>query len=85
MRYRLSYREVEELLAERGIDIDPVSIYRWVQTFTQEVIDAARPGRRAAGDRWGRVRPLIKRIAGAGDLTAHRQDRAPVAAYPDVG
>jgi transposase-like protein len=48
LRYRLSYREVEELLAERGIDIDPVSIYRWVQTFTQEFIDAARPDAVAA-------------------------------------
>jgi IS6 family transposase len=43
---------VEELLAERGIDVGHVTIYRWVQTFTQEFIDAARPGRHATGDRW---------------------------------
>jgi transposase, IS6 family len=52
LRYGLSYRDVEELLAERGIDVDHVTIYRWVQTFTDEFIDAARPARRSAGDRW---------------------------------
>jgi transposase, IS6 family len=52
LRYGLSYRDVEELLAERGITVDHVTVYRWVQTFTPESIDAARPARRAAGDRW---------------------------------
>jgi IS6 family transposase len=52
LRYGLSYRDVEELLAERGIEVDHVTIYRWVQTFTPEFIDAARPARHAAGDRW---------------------------------
>jgi transposase-like protein len=52
LRYGLSYRDVEELLAERGIDVDHVTIYRWVQTFTPEFIDAARPTRHASGNRW---------------------------------
>jgi len=52
LRYSLSYRDLEELLAERGIDVDHVSVYRWVQRFTPELIDAARPGRHLAGDRW---------------------------------
>jgi IS6 family transposase len=52
LRYGLSYRDVEELLAERGIAVDHVTIYRWVQTFTPEFIDAARPTRHATGDRW---------------------------------
>ena len=43
LRYGLSYRDVEELLAERGITVDHVTIYRWVQRFTPELIDAARP------------------------------------------
>ena len=34
LRYGLSYRDVEELLAERGIEVDHVTIYRWVQRFT---------------------------------------------------
>jgi IS6 family transposase len=52
LRYGLSYRDIEELLAERGISVDHVTVYRWVQTFTTEFIDAARPARHAAGDRW---------------------------------
>ncbi len=52
LRYGLSYRDVEELLAERGIEVDHVTVYRWVQTFTPEFIDAARPARHATGNRW---------------------------------
>ncbi len=36
LRYGLSYRDVEELLAERGIEVDHVTIYRWVQRFTPQ-------------------------------------------------
>lgn len=49
LRYGLSYRDVEELPAERGIMVDHVTIYRWVQRFTSEFIEAARPGRHAPG------------------------------------
>ncbi len=52
LRYGLSYRDVEELLAERSIEVDHVTIYRWVQWFTAEFIEAARPCRRLPGDRW---------------------------------
>jgi transposase-like protein len=52
LRFGLSYRDVEELLAERGIEVDHVSIYRWVQRFAPEFIEAARARRHVAGDRW---------------------------------
>ena len=52
LRYGLSYRDVEELLAERGIAVDHVTVYRWVQRFTPLLIDAARPCRHVPGDRW---------------------------------
>ena len=52
LRYGLSYRDVEELLAERGVTVDHVTIYRWVQRFTPEFIEAARMCRHAPGDRW---------------------------------
>ena len=52
LRFGLSYRDVTELLAERGIGVDHVTIYRWVQRFTPLLIDAARPCRHAPGDRW---------------------------------
>ncbi len=52
LRYNLSYRDVEELLAERGVEVDHVTVYRWVQRFTPLLADAARFTRRAPGDRW---------------------------------
>ena len=52
LRYGLSYRDVEELLAERGIEVDHLTVYRRVQTFTPEFIDAARPSRHSVGNRW---------------------------------
>ena len=52
LRYGLYYRDLEELLAERGIEVDHVTLYRWVQRFTPLLIDAARPCRHLAGDRW---------------------------------
>src|SRR5438874_5220826 len=52
LRYGLSYRDVEELLAERGVDVDHVTVYRWVQHFTPLLIEAARPCRHVVGDRW---------------------------------
>ena len=63
LRYGLSYRDVEELLAERGIDVDHVTIYRWVQRFTPLVIEADRPCRHSVGDRWF-VDETYVRVAG---------------------
>jgi transposase-like protein len=42
LRYGLSYRDVEELLAERDVEVGHVSLYRWVQRFTPVLADAAR-------------------------------------------
>src|SRR5215207_7227114 len=62
LRFRLSYAEVAEWLAERGVTVDPSTIYDWVQAFTPRFIEAARQdhspvgalarGRNPAEDRW---------------------------------
>jgi transposase, IS6 family len=52
LRYGLSYRDLEELLAERGVEVDHVSVYQWVQRFTRLFADAARPCRHATRDQW---------------------------------
>jgi transposase-like protein len=52
LRFGLSLRDVEELLGERGIDVDHVTIHRWVQRFTPLLADAARFSRHRVGDRW---------------------------------
>jgi transposase-like protein len=52
LRFALSYRDVEELLAERGIEVDHTTVYRWVQRFAPLLADAARPCRHTIGTRW---------------------------------
>jgi transposase-like protein len=63
LRSALSYRHVEEPLADRGIDVDHVTIYRWVQRFTLLLAEAARPCRHAVGDRW-QVDETYVKVAG---------------------
>jgi hypothetical protein len=70
LRYGLSYRDVEELLAERGVTVDHVTIYRWVQTLTAEFIDAARPTRHATGIGGSSMRPTSRWPAGGPTSTA---------------
>ncbi len=52
LRFGLSYRDVEELLAERGVKVDHVTIYRCVQRFAPEFAEAARARQHLVGDRW---------------------------------
>jgi transposase-like protein len=63
VRYRLSYAEVSEWLAERGILVDQSTIYRWVQRFLPLFGDVARRYRRTVGLDW-RVDETYARIRG---------------------
>src|SRR5206468_8578670 len=53
----------EELLAERGIQVDHTTVYRWVQRFTPLLAEAARPCRHAVGTRW-QVDETYAKVAG---------------------
>ena len=52
LRFNLSYRDVQELLLERGVEVDHVTVYRSVQRFTPPLEDATRFCRHAPGERW---------------------------------
>ena len=89
LRYGLSYRDLEELLAERGIQVDHVTLYRWVQRFTPVLIDAARPMRHTVGDQWFVDETYVK-VAGVWHYVyravnkarpGHRCVRVPAARY----
>src|ERR1700709_677394 len=43
LRYPLSYEHVTELVAERGIEVDPSCIWRWVQAYAPELNKRCRP------------------------------------------
>ena len=64
VRYRLSYADVAELLAERGVRVDPSSIHAWVREFAPLFEDAARPFRHVVGSSWSVDETYIK-VAGA--------------------
>jgi hypothetical protein len=63
LRFGPSYRDLEELLTERGVVVDHVTIYRWVLRFTPLLADAVRPCRHRVGDRW-QVDETYMKVAG---------------------
>ena len=63
LRYRLPYADLSELLAERGIHVDPSTIFDWVQQFTPLYQEAARSHRRRVGQCWS-IDETYRRIAG---------------------
>ena len=52
LRYSLSYRNLEEIMLERGLHIDHTTIYRWVQHYAPELEKRCRPHLKATTDSW---------------------------------
>src|ERR1700693_1900463 len=52
LRFSLSYRDVEELLAERGVHADHVTVWRWVQRYAPELQQRLRPHLKPTDDSW---------------------------------
>src|SRR5690349_5872089 len=63
LRFSLSYRDVEELLAERGILVDHVTLWRWVQRYAPEMERRLRKRLKATNDSW-RVDETYVRVKG---------------------
>ena len=52
LRFSLSYRDVEELLAERGLLVDHVTVWRWVQRYAPEMERRLRSKLKPTNDSW---------------------------------
>ena len=52
LRFSLSYRDVEELLAERGLHADHVTVWRWVQRYAPELQRCSRLRLNPTNDSW---------------------------------
>ncbi len=52
LRYSLSYRDLEEMMLERGLHVDHTTIYRWVQRYAPELDKRCRPHLKATNDSW---------------------------------
>jgi putative transposase len=63
LRFTLSYRDVEELLAERGLDLSYETVRRWVLKFGPIIARNLRCQRARPSDRW-HLDEMVVRIAG---------------------
>src|ERR1700756_1573277 len=63
LRFTLSYRDVEELLAERGLDISYETVRRWVLKFGPAIARRLRQRRPRPSNRW-HLDEMVVRIAG---------------------
>ncbi len=60
LSYKLSYRDLEEMARERGLEVDHTTIYRWVIKFTPELEKTARQLKRPVGKSWRLDETYIK-------------------------
>ena len=63
LRYALSYRDLEEMMRERGLSLDHTTIYRWVQAYAPELEKRIRPHLRLTNDSY-RVDETYVKIKG---------------------
>jgi len=63
LRFTLSYRDVEDLLAERGLDVSYETVRRWVLKFGPGIARRLRRSRPSPSDRW-HLDEIVVRIAG---------------------
>jgi putative transposase len=60
LAYPLSYRQVEELMEERGVELDHATIHRWVLKYTPLLEEAFHRHKRPVGRRWRMDETYIK-------------------------
>jgi IS6 family transposase len=63
LRFSLSLRDVEELMAERGLSVDHTTVWRWTQTYAPEVQHRLRGQVKPKGSTWHMDETFV-RIAG---------------------
>src|SRR5690348_412257 len=63
LRYALSLRNLEEIMAERNVDVDHVTIWRWIQCYAPELSRRCRRELRKTNGSW-RVDETYLRVAG---------------------
>ena len=63
LRFTLSYRDVEELLAERGIDVSYETLRRWVVKFGPAIAGNLRRRRPKPSPRW-HLGEMVTRVSG---------------------
>ena len=52
LKYALSYRNLEEIMMERGLSVDHTTIYRWVMIYAPELEKRSRKDLKPTNDSW---------------------------------
>lgn len=60
LRYAVSYRDLEELLVERGVTVDHATLNRWVVKFSPQIADSAQARKRSTATSWRMDETYIK-------------------------
>ncbi len=91
LSYKLSLRDLEEMMAERGVEVDHSTIHRWVLCYSPELEAEMRRRKRPVGDSWrwdemaikikGELKWLYRAVDKDGDtidflLSAKRDEKA---------
>jgi transposase-like protein len=63
LMFPVSYRDLELMLRDRGVDVDHTTIFRWIQAFAPELEKRIRPHQRRSGGSW-RVDETYVRVKG---------------------
>lgn len=67
-RYALSYRDLEEMMAERGVEVDHSTINRWVLNYAPELDKRVRPHLSLTNDSW-RVDETYIKVKGVWNIS----------------
>jgi transposase, IS6 family len=87
-KYGISYRDLAEMMCERGVSVHPSTIFRWVQRYAPEIEKRVRPHQGVCSGSWrvdetyvrvgGRWRYLFRAVDKQGRLIdsmlSHRRD-----------
>jgi IS6 family transposase len=86
LQYPISSRDLEAMLVDRGVQVDPVTLYRWVQRFAPELERRLRRHRRPCRGPWhgdetsvrvdGQWRYLYRAVDGSGQTIDFRLSSA---------
>ena len=88
LRYPVSYRNLKEMMEERGVEVDHTTIYRWVQRYAPEFEKRLRWYAKPLGFTWkvdetyikikGQWKYLYRAIASTGEtidfMLSHKRD-----------
>ncbi len=63
LQFPISYRDLERMLADRGVAVDHTTLYRWIQAYAPELDQRLRPHLRLTSSSW-RVDETYLRVKG---------------------